>query len=41
MATKNRVGYRNEMEQKLANIEDAINKFSTDKEIFIDISGGS
>ena len=39
--TKNRVGYRNEMEKKLAGIEDVIAKFSGDKEIYIDISGGS
>jgi len=37
--TKNRVGFRNEMEKKLANIEDAIVKFSSNKEIYIDISG--
>jgi hypothetical protein len=37
--TKGRVGYRNEMEKKLANIEDAIVKFSGDKEIYIDIAG--
>ena len=39
MGTKNRIGFRNEMEKKLANIEDAIAKFSSNKEIFIDISG--
>ena len=39
IGTKARMGYRDEMERKMANIEDAIAKFSTDKEIFIDISG--
>ena len=39
MGTKGRVGYRDEMEKKLANIEDAIKKFSTNKEIYIDITG--
>ena len=40
LGTKNRVGFRNEMEKKLSNIDDAIAKFSSNKDIFIDISGG-
>jgi Calmodulin-binding len=40
LSTKARVDYKLEMEAKLKNLEDALLKFHTKKEIYIDITGG-
>ena len=39
LSTQGRVEQKKDLEQKLKNIEDALAKFQTKKEIFIDISG--
>ena len=39
LSTQGRLEQKNDLEQKLKNIEDALAKFQTKKEIFIDISG--
>jgi hypothetical protein len=39
LSTKARVDFKHDLEVKLKNIEDALAKFQTKKEIFIDISG--
>ncbi len=39
LSTKARVEFKHDLEVKLKNIEDALAKFQTKKEIFIDISG--
>ena len=39
LSTHGRVEQKRDLEQKLKNVEDALAKFQTKKEIFIDISG--
>lgn len=39
LSTQGRVEQKRDLEQKLKNVEDALAKFQTKKDIFIDISG--